>query len=264
VGVECFLRRTLPELSLLHLWNLALGVQAEITFEPGNGFGHWLGYLGGGLMMLPLLYPLRSRLGRFQGVSARTWLRVHVWVGLAGAAFTTYHSILKLDRWVAVPLVASWLVVLSGLIGWYLYGVVHSGLGLAEFEKRALEMERRRLLAQWSDSQRAATVLAAEESKDRIKVKGFLIVVVTLMWRDLVGWLRYLWRWHFGLRHIDDVQLRQQMARLLLDLDRNQRSQLYLEGGKRLLSVWNKIHLVLTALMFALSILVFAFLYKAH
>ena len=249
VGIECFLRRTMPEFSLHHLWNQLTGDASKVSFVSTEGLGHWLGYLGTVLMLLTLVYPLHSRLGWFKQISKRAWLAIHMWVGLAGAAFVTYHSLFKMDRWVAISLIATWLVLLSGAVGRYVYSWVHSGIGLADFQKQSMEEERQRLgldpgSGLWERVER-------EAGDSRGQRAGLLV----MMWHDYRERARIWWVKHFGLRHIEDKSRRRQIARLLADRARNQRIRRYLETARKLLSVWNLVHLVLVFVMLASAFL---------
>ena len=93
IGLEAFLRRTLPEWSLMAAYVLRTGQDRTASFGSGRGFGHWLGYIGASLMLLTLLYSLRTRVARFKEYGAQTgWLSAHLWVGFVGATLVTYHS----------------------------------------------------------------------------------------------------------------------------------------------------------------------------
>ncbi|MCU0619921.1 MAG: NAD(P)-binding domain-containing protein [Gemmatimonadales bacterium] len=262
IGVECLLRVTWPTRSLLHLWRGLTGSAEPVTFAAGRGFGHLLGYVGTVLMLLALTYPLHSRWRKFQRLPSSTWLTVHLWTGLYGAALVTYHSVLKLDRWVALSLVATWIVVLSGAVGRFLYGRVHGGVGLAEFDQHSVALQHRRLVLEATGATNLA-VLAP--TPPRPAPRGLLRGLGTMLARAVLDRARFLWLRHFGLRHIANRALRRQQARFLRDLARSERAAANLEWSRVLLSRWNRLHLILTLFMLALAVLhiVFAFLYKA-
>ena len=262
-GLECFLRRTMPELSLQGLWKTYLGTPPEISFTSGKGFGHALGYGGSALMIVALLYFLRSRLGWLQAISARTWLRWHVWMGIAGTALVTYHSALKLERWAGISLAASWLVTLTGMMGRYLYSLVNSGLGLVEFERSALEQERRRLWLELNIGAGVSTLLAPPSQSEgrRPGLVSGIFVMLFVEFSDRVRILRLRW---FGLGHIPDRQLRRQTARLLAEKIRNESLLRNFDHARRMLTFWRWIHVVLLTVMFVLAFahIVFGILYK--
>ncbi len=265
VGLEAFLRHTLPGWSLSARVLGGLGRETAVVFVSGAGLGHWLGYIGTGLMALTLLYPLRTRLGWFSAVSLRLWLTVHIWVGLAGAAFVTYHTLFKLDRWAGISAWAMWLVVGSGVIGRYLYSRVQRGIGLTELEEQSLEEERVHLFEQLEGMDGRTEMFHQEEAGLTRDRSGFFRALAQMLWQDFSLGLRGFWLRRFGLRHIPDETLRRQTAQLFVERARRARTKRYLERARRLLSAWNRIHLALTVLMFGVAALhiVFSLLYKA-
>lgn len=103
---------------------------SDSYLEAESGLGYALGIIGGSLMLLLLLYPLRKRLrvmDRF--LSIKFWFRVHMLFGLLGPIAILYHasfSIGSLNSTIA--LFCMLLVASSGLIGRYLYVKIHHGL----------------------------------------------------------------------------------------------------------------------------------------
>ncbi len=248
LGLECFLRHSLPEHSLLALWQRAHGVDQPVTFSSGEGLGHWLGYLGSGLMLLTVFYPLRSRLGLFRkAVSGGTWLSFHVWIGFFGASFATFHSLLKLDRWAAIPTVAMWCVILTGAIGKYLYGWLQTAQAIAELRG--------------TQAQVAPPALGDEPPATR----GAFASVGTMLWRDFHLWLRFLsWRF-FGWHRAKDAEARLEEARLFAVQRASEHSNVALTVVQGLLRYWNRLHLILTVAMWALAVahIVVSLEYKA-
>lgn len=121
IGIECFLRRLLPQHSLQALWQRHQGLEADVSFSAGDGLGFWLGVTGSVLMLLTALYPLHARVGWLRGRTAtRGWLAAHILAGILGPIFVTYHTTVKLDRWPSLAFWLMWLVVFSGAVGRYL------------------------------------------------------------------------------------------------------------------------------------------------
>ncbi|MDH3715384.1 MAG: pyridine nucleotide-disulfide oxidoreductase [Gammaproteobacteria bacterium] len=111
---------------------LVIGWQAKefryLTAE--NGFGYFLGILGGSMMLSLLLYPLRKRwrlMRRWGGI--RAWFRLHMLLGVIGPVAILFHSNFGLGSMNStVALVSMLLVAGSGLVGRYFYGRIHHGL----------------------------------------------------------------------------------------------------------------------------------------
>ncbi|TNF91022.1 MAG: hypothetical protein EP300_01600 [Gammaproteobacteria bacterium] len=95
-----------------------------------SGIGYWLGIIGGSLMLLLLVYPMRKRFRRWALIgSVKAWFRIHMILGLAGPLLIVFHSGFKLGSFnSSVALFCMLIVTLSGLLGRYLYERIHHGL----------------------------------------------------------------------------------------------------------------------------------------
>lgn len=262
IGLECYLRRALPEYSLVGMIRAGLGDHNPVWYSSGRGYGHVLGYIGTAFMLSTLFYPLRTRCGMLKNWGAQsTWLTFHLWVGFIGATLVTYHAAFKLDRWVALACYSMWTVVLSGAIGRYLYGMVHSGIGRVEFEREALSRSAASLPVQQNLPKRTTRMLiAVEEQPGHIYTELFI-----MLWHELRDFSILLWLRFSGLQHITDRRTRRQTLQYLSDLAAHRRARRYLESSKRLLRYWNWAHIILTIAMFILAgfHVVYGFMYKA-
>jgi hypothetical protein len=113
---------------------LALGLGWRIAvrgdFVPKEGFGYWIGIVGGSMLLFQLAYPLRKRV-RFmrRAGSAPTWFRLHMILGIVGPILILYHCNFSLGATNSnVALFTMLIVVASGIVGRYFYGKVHRGL----------------------------------------------------------------------------------------------------------------------------------------
>ena len=95
-----------------------------------SGIGYWLGIIGGSLMLLLLVYPMRKRFRRWALVgSVKAWFRIHMVLGLVGPLLILFHSGFSLGSFnSSVALFCMLLVAISGLVGRYLYERIHHGL----------------------------------------------------------------------------------------------------------------------------------------
>jgi hypothetical protein len=102
----------------------------EGHLTPQTGTGYWLGITGGLLMLSLLLYPLRKSWKRLsQAGSIQLWFTIHMLFGILGPALVLIHSNFRLESknaTVAMGVMA--LVVVSGLVGRYIYSQLHGGL----------------------------------------------------------------------------------------------------------------------------------------
>lgn len=97
---------------------------------PEHGTGYYLGIVGGSLMLLLLAYPLKKRARRAPlPFSTRFWFRTHMQLGIVGPALIVLHSKLNLGSTNStVAFVFMMTVMVSGLIGRFLYQKVHVSL----------------------------------------------------------------------------------------------------------------------------------------
>jgi thioredoxin reductase/Fe-S-cluster-containing dehydrogenase component len=261
IGIESFLRATLPEHSFQALLLRWLGMVEPISFSSGKGFGHWLGYIGTSFMLLTFLYPLHTRLGLLKNLGTQSsWLAAHLWMGFIGATLVTYHAAFKLDRWAGLSCISMWIVVAAGAIGRYLFGMVHSGIGLADFEKESLTRSIT-AMAGYRGESRAMRILA-RDYEGAVKSHGLIAV---MLWHELRDFVVLLWLRFGGLSDVPDRKTRRQILHFLSDRAAQRRTRSYLESAKKMLRHWNWIHIALTIIMFALAgvHIAYGFMYKA-
>lgn len=102
----------------------------ELDYKPGAGFGYYLGLVGGVMMLLMLLYPVRKHMqfARNWG-PLRYWFMVHMIFGIGGPVLVLFHSTFHVKSLNAgVALYSMLLVVASGIIGRFIYKRIHQGL----------------------------------------------------------------------------------------------------------------------------------------
>ena len=99
-------------------------------YTPRSGFGFYIG-VAGTLMMLALLaYPLRKHMSWMQRWGAlKHWFRIHMIMGIVGPTLVLFHSTFHIRSTnAAVALVSMLGVVISGVVGRFVYTKVHYGL----------------------------------------------------------------------------------------------------------------------------------------
>lgn len=262
LGIESFLIRTQPASSLLGHFVAATGVKIPVSFTSGRGIGHWFGYIGTGLMLASVLYTLRTRVNRFRNWGSQTgWLSAHLWLGFTGATLVTYHAAFKLDRWASIACYLMWLVIITGAIGRYAFGRVHSAVALAAFEMRVLREKCNRLAA-GCGTPRSARALMSDILPPERRSRWPLRV---MLWEESRDAVALFWLWAFGTRHLPTRAERRDMFLAFRELAMQRRREVYYQSAKAILRHWNIIHIVLTIAMFILAGIhvVYGFLYKA-
>jgi hypothetical protein len=139
-------RRTVVYAGGLALCLLASRVVVDSPYTSGAGIGYLMGIVGGSLMLILLLYPLRKRIHFMQNWGAlKHWFRLHMIGGIAGPALVLFHSTFRIGSLnAAVALGSMLLVVASGLIGRFIYRKIHRGLYGSELTLKELQQTLQR------------------------------------------------------------------------------------------------------------------------
>jgi hypothetical protein len=119
------------------------------TINPEEGIGYALGIIGGSMMLLLLVYPMRKRIKSLANWgSVGFWFRFHMLLGLFGPLAVLFHARFTWGALnSAVALNAMLIVAGSGLIGRFLYSRVHRGYSGRKLEVRSLLNDMHELTA---------------------------------------------------------------------------------------------------------------------
>ncbi len=117
-------------LSIVGILAIGWHQRNEYWLTAERGLGYALGIIGGVMMLVMLLYPLRKNLKIMSGLlRVKDWFRAHMVLGILGPTLILFHSNFQLGSTNSnVALFSMLLVVLSGLIGRYVYQQIHVGL----------------------------------------------------------------------------------------------------------------------------------------
>ncbi|MCP3676046.1 MAG: tetratricopeptide repeat protein [Deltaproteobacteria bacterium] len=129
--------------SLLVLLALLVGWQRSASeyIVPEEGLGYNLGIIGGAMMLLLLLYPLRktARFMRNWGAN-KYWFWAHMVFGIMGPVLILFHSNFHLGSFNSrVALMVTLIVSGSGIVGRYIYTRIHYGLYGREMTLKGLQ-----------------------------------------------------------------------------------------------------------------------------
>jgi hypothetical protein len=99
-------------------------------FTPGDDIGYYVGLVGGVLMLLLLLYPVRKHVQALRNWGkVKYWFAVHMFLGISGPVLVLAHSTYHMRSTnAAVALICMLIVAGSGIVGRYFYTKVHRGL----------------------------------------------------------------------------------------------------------------------------------------
>jgi len=110
------------------IWGLLIKPDEVLTAESGLGYA--LGIIGGVMMLLLLLYPVRKQMKetRFNG-SVPGWFKFHMFCGVFGPIAILYHSNFGFGSLNSTVAMYSMLLVAgSGVVGRFFYSKIHYGL----------------------------------------------------------------------------------------------------------------------------------------
>lgn len=102
----------------------------EYRWSAESGIGYAFGIIGGSLMLLLLLYPVRKHWKAMRRLlPIRHWFRMHMLFGVVGPVLVLFHANFQLGSLNSrVALFSMLLVAGSGLVGRYVYRQIHRGL----------------------------------------------------------------------------------------------------------------------------------------
>jgi thioredoxin reductase/Pyruvate/2-oxoacid:ferredoxin oxidoreductase delta subunit len=107
------------------------------ALKPAGSWGHGVGIAATAFMLSNFLYALRKRARFLQGLGdMRAWLVFHVFVGFMSPLVIAFHAAFQSRNLLATSTsVAMAVVVITGVVGRYIYGLVPAAAG------KALELE---------------------------------------------------------------------------------------------------------------------------
>jgi hypothetical protein len=95
----------------------------NLSLKPSGTFGHGIGILGSLMMIVGVaVYIIRKRIRKFNNIGIlKHWLEFHIFLCSLGPVFVLYHTAFKFGGIVAVSFWSMVAVVLSGVIGRFIY-----------------------------------------------------------------------------------------------------------------------------------------------
>jgi hypothetical protein len=221
---------------------------AHELFKPAGNWGHGIGVVSTLFMMSNFLYAVRKRWERVKGFSSiRNWLTFHQFVGFMSPLIIAFHAAFQSNNLLATSTTISLgIVVLTGVVGRFIFGVVPSGAGqqneLGELLKRYERLKTRAetdMEHTATDTHRVAEVLqhAITPPKER-SLPAFLLHLPLQRWRDGAD-LRHLKKAFRSPENFEEFRENFEKLRIL------QAQVSFYRSLKRLMSVWRVLHVVL-------------------
>lgn len=230
-----------------------LGFFPEGAPAPSSFWGHTLGIVGFLLMLsTETLYSLRKRIPGFNLGRMSLWLQAHVFTGLVGAYLVVLHSAWKFQGLAALLTLVTLVVVISGIIGRYIYTAVPRTLegvevAFAELQERLASADRQ--IARQGGGRLVPLLQLAAAPGTR---RGWLRVLA----RPLLQF-REQRRWQNLVQGLNDKE-RACAVELQAVVSERQRLQRHVDSWdatRRLLAVWHMFHVPLSGALFALAVI---------
>ncbi|HET9992829.1 MAG TPA: 4Fe-4S binding protein [Kofleriaceae bacterium] len=217
----------------------------NVSYLAGTKLALTCGYVGTALMVLSMAYLLQRRFGWFKRTASNQfWLDVHLMTGIVGPLFIVLHSAMRLTTWVSIPFWSMTAVVISGVIGRYLYTLVPA---ISSKHDLAL-LEHRREITELAKGYPAAGDLAyviMDDELDRSERAWHVGLIVLLLWvayDDLrrrfvrIGYTRQL-------RRLAPRRIARKIASRVDRVVFYERRKELAPRGKALLRSWKKVHI---------------------
>ncbi|MCE9576589.1 MAG: 4Fe-4S dicluster domain-containing protein [Deltaproteobacteria bacterium] len=257
---EILLRLYMPAKSL-QFWLLgrelvgqdAAGILEHVEFRAGDRLAVWCGVGGTALMVIAAIYPVFRRIRMFRWLASNTmWFDFHMMSGTVGPLFVMLHAAMNFASWGAAAFWSMLIVVISGVIGRYLYTQVPDMMNGRELEEldhaRAFAAARTQNPVALSEIDRELG--AHGQRADAIaRSAGVLRALVWLVSEDLRrparSWKRRKRLAKLGVTGATRRDLVRRTSRLL----RVHRARVIAPKAQLLLHSWKKVHVPFTVLM---------------
>jgi hypothetical protein len=221
-------------------------------------FGHSLGILGFTLMLMTeFLYSRRKRSRRARWGRMSVWLQFHIFTGIVGPYMVFLHSSFKFNGLAGVVLLFTFVVVLSGFIGRYIYTAVPR-------TAEGVVIEQGELVQLIDTAERDLQAWVAEDPETRTGMVGRVSALAsdrggavrTIFLRGPMNWLNRLAWWR--LRRAFPAGQQADLHRLEESIRRRdvlRRQVAVLTTARRLLGLWHTIHVPLGVVLFTTALI---------
>jgi hypothetical protein len=235
-------------ITLLYLWVV---IRLDAMPPAGDLFGHGLGIVGFLLMLMTeTLYSLRKRSRSARWGRMSSWLRFHIFTGLVGPYLVLLHTSWKFNGLAGIVTALMIVVVLSGVVGRYIYTAVPRTADGAVVEAAELEQQiavAEADLQRWLAGRPEADQHLAQRMAALPATGGPLLVLgrTFLEWEYRLAWRREQRR----MGTLEKAQARE-LDRLLRQRRSLRRQVASLALARRMLATWHTVHIPIGMALF--------------
>ncbi len=234
------------------------GILEQVLYRPGPGLSVYCGLVGTGLMVIAAIYPIFRRIKVFRWLASNTmWFDFHMMAGTIGPMFIILHSALKLDTWVSAAFWSMVIVVISGVLGRYLYTLVPALAGGVELEEldheRAFQTARPRYTVAMAEIDRELGHQRAM-AQDVARSPSLLRAMGWLIFQDVFKVPRTFARRRRLARLGVDRKTRRDLAWRTGRMIVIARRQVVAPKAQLLLTSWKKVHVPFTVILTGIAV----------
>jgi thioredoxin reductase/NAD-dependent dihydropyrimidine dehydrogenase PreA subunit len=226
---------------------------SHAMLKPSGPWGHGVGIVATLVMMSNFLYAVRKRVRAFKGAGPiRGWLTFHQFVGFMSPLTIAFHAAFQSNNAVATSTaVALGVVVLTGVIGRFIFGLIPSAEGrsseLGELSARFERLKQRvhKLTEGSTDVHRVNALLDRATEKPAGSVVAKLLTLPLQRARDGRDLRRVRAMFAKKGHYKDFVDAFHRMRLLQLQVS-------FFRSLKSLMSVWRVLHVILAIVLVVL------------
>ncbi len=206
--------------------------------RPAGEFGHAYGMIGSLMMIFMLLYSLRKRSRLLKNLGQLShWLQVHIYFGIMGPLLIILHSSFKVQGLVAVSFWSMVAVVLSGILGRYIYIQIPKTISGREIDLDELKKIYRQinlnLQQRYFLSDEQINTIENMTGEKKAPSGSPLKIFISILFSDITSPFRMIGQRKFLRR---EFHLGANAARQVIKIIRDK------ELLERRISFWNSIH----------------------
>lgn len=223
--------------------------------RPAGRVGHLFGVIGFVMMLAPVAYAIRKKARSLQRFgSMKAWLDIHVFCGVVGPVFVTFHTSFKFGGLISVAYWSMVAVVSSGFVGRYLFNRIPRSirgveLGQAELDRRAAELGTHLFESGASDE----LLHAIDRFEHRVVPSGEVSYAALFRGDGLMK--REVARFRAHVSELDDTpQLLDEVVAIATERAALLRRMAYLRKTKRLFDLWHVFHMPLVYILFIIVV----------